>query len=129
MQSMATSSATTAATTAMNVRVPINSVLYPQLRTVSVRSPRKLLTHVPISIPPTGTFADLISFVIPAKIQLPADMQWSVRSSNLLYQYMPQARVSETILGVEHAEVVIMTERCTDIQLEDFDNIEAKYDY
>ncbi|KAF9117111.1 hypothetical protein BGX27_003573 [Mortierella sp. AM989] len=117
IQTMTTAS--TAAAT-MNSRAPITPTRYPQLRTVSVRSPKKLLTLVPISIPPTGTFADLISFVIPAHIRLPADRRWSVRSSNLAYQYMPQARVSESILGVEHAEVVIVVEKCAEIQLEDF---------
>ncbi|KAG0213729.1 hypothetical protein BGX28_003673 [Mortierella sp. GBA30] len=91
-----------------------------QLRTVSLRSPKKLLTQVPIAVPPTATFEDLISFVIPDNMELPQGVRFCVRSQDLSQQYLSHARVVESISGVEHADLVIMAEKRVDLQLDDF---------
>ncbi|CAO3572796.1 unnamed protein product [Mortierella alpina] len=94
-----------------------------RLCSVSLRCPTKWLTQVPIAISPTTTFEDLLQHVIrdvQDSLQLPLGMRWSIRSQDLSQQYLLNARVAETIGGVEHAALVIMTEQRADLHLEDF---------
>ncbi|KAF9575244.1 hypothetical protein EC968_003885 [Mortierella alpina] len=94
-----------------------------RLGSVSLRSPKKWLTQVPIAISPATTFEDLLHYVIREvkdSIQLPPGMRWSIRSLDLSQQYLLNARVAETITGVEHVALMIMTEQRADLHLDDF---------
>ncbi|KAF9990013.1 hypothetical protein BGZ75_004001 [Mortierella antarctica] len=94
-----------------------------RLCSVSLRSLKKWLTQVPIVISPATTFEDLLQYVIREaedSIQLPLGMRWSIRSLDLSQQYLLNGRVAETITGVEHAALVIMTEQRAGLHLDDF---------